>query len=358
MSAGAGPDDNGTGLGTGARAGAGAERVGIRQVAELAGVAISSVSRAVSGHPGVSETMRSRVLAAADQLGWQPDLVAGALRRGSSGTVGFVVGDISNPLLSHIALGAEVTARAAGYSLVLTNSMNDAHLDAEHIRLLQRRRVDGLLLSLADEQGREAHELLASSTVPVVLIDRELPSDVAASAVLSDHRAGVLAAAEHLVELGHRRIALIAGYPHVRPTRERVHAVEAAVEARRNCRSYVRVGAFTEDHGYAATRELMLLPRPPTAIISGGNQLLIGVLRFLGEAGLRVPADVSLVTCDSLPWTDFLAPPLASVQRDAYRMGEAAAELLLNRLNGHPPEQVLLPTQFIPSPSCDEVKTR
>jgi LacI family transcriptional regulator len=328
------------------------DRTGMKEVADRANVAMSSVSRVLSGHPDVSQAMRDRVTAAVQELGYEPNMLAQMLRRGATKTVGFVVGDISNPLLAQIALGAEVTLRAGGYAMLLTNSVNEARLDAAHIRLLQQRRVDGLLLSVSDETNPDTVAALARTTTPSVLIDRELPAEQPASAVHSDHASGITAAVAHLVTLGHERIALVAGSPHVRPTRERINAFEEAVEAHSGVVGQVRSGAFTETHGAAATRELLTGRRAPTAIIVGGNQILIGVLAELAAKGLRTPTDLSLVTCDDVPLARFFTPTLATITRDPYEMGAAAARLLLDRLNGGDATSVNLPTTFVPGASC------
>lgn len=327
-------------------------RAGMRQVAAQAGVAMSSVSRVLSGHPDVSKPMRDKVLSAVADLGYEPNMLAQMLRRGATQTVGFVVGDISNPLLAQIALGAEVALRAAGYALLLTNSGHEANLDANHIRLLQQRRADGLLLSVSDETNGETLEALRRATTPCVLIDRDLPLDQRPSAVLSDHASGISRAVEYLVQLGHRRLALVAGSAHVRPTRERITALEDAVEAHPGVVCQVRSGAFTETHGAAATRELLAGRRPPTAIIAGGNQILVGVLGELTAAELKIPRDISLVTCDEVPLAKFFTPALATIGRDPYEMGLIAATLLLERLGGAAARTVLLPTTFVPAGSC------
>lgn len=329
-----------------------ADRSGMKQVADRAGVAMSSVSRVLSGHPDVSENMRDRVMAAVEELGYEPNMLAQMLRRGLTQTVGFVVGDISNPLLAQIALGAEVALRASGYAMLLTNSVNEANLDATHIRLLQQRRVDGLLVSVSDETNPDTVQALARTTTPSVLIDRDLPTEQPTSAVLSDHAAGITAAVERLVALGHQRIALVAGSPHVRPTRERINALEDALASHPGVAGQVRSGAFTETHGRAATRELLGGRRPPTAIIAGGNQILVGVLGELSARKLRIPKDISLVTCDDVPLAKFFTPALAMITRDPYEMGAVAARLLLDRLGGGDAETVILPTTFAPASSC------
>jgi LacI family transcriptional regulator len=329
-----------------------ASRAGLKQVAERAGVGLSSVSRVLSGHPNVSAVMRHRVLDAATALGYEPDLLAQSLRRGATLTVGYVVGDISNPLTAQIALGAELALRRAGYSLLLLNSTNDPRLDAEHIRLLRQRRVDGLLLALADEGHQPTIEELLRCTAPFVLVDRNLSRLPEASSVHSDHRTGLSAAIEHLYQLGHRRIALVNGSTKVLPARERAATARRLARTLPGLQIAVRSGGFTAAHGQSATAALLRQPRRPTAIIAGSNQILPGVLRALRRAELSVPAEVSLVTCDDVALSEFLQPPLATVSRDLYAIGRTAAELLLERIAGVAPRRITLPTGFRPARSC------
>jgi LacI family transcriptional regulator len=331
----------------------------MRAVADTAGVAMSSVSRVLSGHPDVSPEMRDRVMAAVEQLGYQPDLLAQSMRRRSTLSVGFVVGDISNPLLSEIALGAETTLRAAGYSMLLTNSENDPALDTRHVKLFQQRRVDGLLLSLAAENDRRTLAVLRETDTPMVLIDRELPRSVRASAVLSAHRTGMRDAIEHLLELGHRRIGLILGQ-RMRFSRERAGGLQDAFAQRNLPQTYTIVeGQLEPRHGQHATRELLDGAEPPTAIVAGGNQILVGVLDELARRELRIGEDMSLVSCDDISLTELYRPPIAVVRRDTRELGQRAAELLLERIDGaDTPRQVVLPTEFVPRASCAPVGTQ
>ena len=324
----------------------------IRDVARISGVSISTVSLALNETGRVSADTYQRIWAAAQAVGYAPNPVAQSLKSGRGRLIGMLVGDISNPLLAQIALGAEVALREAGYAMLLTNSLNDAHLDATHIKLFQQRRVDGLLLSVADETNQDTIAALGRTSKPCVLIDRELDLPEPASAVLCDHLTGIAQAVEHLVALGHRRIALLAGSPHVRPTRVRIAAVEEAAAAHRGLLCQVRSGAFTETHGAAATRELLDSRRPPTALIAGGNQILVGVLRELAARSLRIPADISVVTCDDVPLAEFLSPALATIRRDPYAMGATAARLLVTHLDGGDPQTVTLPATFSPAGSC------
>jgi len=328
-------------------------RPGMREVAQLAGVAISSVSRVVTGHPDVSPRMRERVMEAVDELGYEPDLLAQSLRRRATNTVGFVVGDISNPLLAEVALGAERSLGQAGYSMLLTNSENDPERDARDARLLLQRRVDGLLLSLASEDHPGTIRTLENADVPVVLIDRELPASVRASAVLSDHRAGMRAAVSHLLALGHRHIALVLGQP-LRFSRERRRGLEDAYGALGLPATYrIAEGTLGSEHGRNATATLLDDADPPTALIAGGNQIFVGALDELIRRGVRIGEELSLVSCDATPLTQLTVPPISVVERDSRELGRAAARLLLRRVEHDAgPDLVVLPTRFVPTASC------
>ena len=329
-------------------------RAGMREVAGLAEVAISSVSRVLSGHPDVSVEMRDRVLAAVEQLDYEPDVVAQSLRRGATLSVGYVVGDISNPLHATIISAAESVLRAAGYSMLLVNSENDPALDAAHVRLFQKRRVDGMILSLASERHPDTLKALANIDVPFVVVDRELPQHLHASSVRNDHRPGIRAAVDHLFDLGHRRIALVTGSLDLWPVRERVAGMREAIEARGVAdETQTLAGSLSADHGAAATRDLLGRHPRPTAIIAGGNQILAGCLRAVREAGLRIPGDLSMVTCDDTDLSELFEPPIACIQRDIPALGRIAGELLLEHLAGAPAsDPVTLPTTFVPRASC------
>jgi LacI family transcriptional regulator len=299
--------------------------------------------------------MRQRVLAAADALQYRPDFIAKSLRSGMTYSVGFVVRDISNPLFADIAKGAEDTLRRAGYSMILTNSEGDPNLDAEYIALLRQRRVDALILSLESESHPATLEALHSFPGPLVLLDREVPS-LKSSSVLSEHYAGVRDAVSHLLDLGHRRIGLLAGPAAIRATRERLRGYRGAYTGRRLPQDdpvpldeeLIRLGAYTKEFGYKEALSLLDLADPPTAILAGGLQLASGVLLGLHHRGLKVGRDIAFVTCDEIDLMRVFTPPISAVTRDAALLGECAASLLIDTLvKGAPPRVEYLPTQYV-----------
>ena len=327
-------------------------RVNMREVAQRAGVAMSSVSRVLSDHPDVSSSMRARVMAAVEELGYQPDLLAQSLRRQETKTIGFAIVDISNQLFAEIVAAAETRFREAGYSLLLTNSEGRPELDAAHIRLLAQRRVDGIILSVSNERDELMLRALARLDSPVVVLDRNV--DVGRSLhVYTDHQPGMRNAVNHLLDLGHRRIAMINGQP-LRPVNERRAALEACYAERGLEKTYrLLEGTLSVEYGSRATSQLLSQPDPPTAIIAGGNQLMLGALKVLHARGIRLGEKVSFVGCDDIPISELYDPPISVVRRDNAAIGRCAAELMLEALRD--PEyraDMVLPTEFVARPSC------
>jgi LacI family transcriptional regulator, galactose operon repressor len=316
----------------------------IRDVARIARVSVSTVSRVLNDHPYVTDETRRRVAEAMDELHYRPDVAARSMRTGATRAIGFVVADFSNPLFSAIAMGADSVLHPLGYSLVLANSVRDPEREAEVIAALRDRRVDGLLLSLADERTEGLRERL-SAFRSVVLLDRDVPG-LDCDRVLTDHAAGIRAALDHLLALGHRRVAMIAGIEAQRGIRERLGAFREGMGDLYD-EQLLRTVDPLRASGHEAARELLELRDRPTALIAAHNQLFAGILSAVRELALRVPDDLSLVCCEDDDLTRLNVPPIDVVSRDMAALGEAAAGLLLARLKGNgPPREVTLPAHY------------
>ena len=342
-------------------AGGSSSKAGIKEVAGRAGVAISSVSRVLSGHPDVSPAMRDAVNNAVRELGYRPNALARGLRQQRSMSVGFAVADIANPIFADIVKGAERSLREAGYSLLLTNSEGDPDLDADNIGLLEERQVDGLLLSPTLEEHPEVVRALRACKLPMVLLDRDCPEGVPAMSAYFDHRIGMRQAVEHLVDLGHRDVALIVGGPAL-PARFRREAVEETLWVRGG-RCLVVEGGFGVDDGYRSTMEVLAKSPRPTALIAAGNTLMEGALRALHERNISIGTDMSFVGCDNVPIAELHQPPIAVTFRDTGALGEVGARMLIEALQHEESsatnvEPVVLPTGFLPRPSCGPPPTR
>ncbi len=326
-----------------------ARAVTIHDVANKAGVAVSSVSRALSSHPDVSPSMTAKVFAAAAELGYSPDPGAQSLRSGFTRTIGFAVRDFANPFFGDIIHGVEEALNEAGYTLLVTNSGGDPGREVDRLTLLRQRKVDALLLSTISEASTKTSKAVSAFKRPVVLIDRD-PRKLRAGSVLLDHAAGVREATADLIGLGHRRIAMITGSTAIRPTRERLRGYTEAFAASElpMDESLQASGAFSVAFARETTVRLLGLPvnERPTAIVAGGVQTTIGVLEALSELGIRPGDDLSLVVCDDLPWLRVMRPRINVVTRDAEQMGRQAAGLALELIKGAEPRSVTLPTAY------------
>lgn len=309
---------------------------------------MSTASRVLNEQPFVSDAVRERVLHASAQLGYRPDVAARAMRTGTTGAVGLIVSDISNPLFASMARAADSALSPRGYALMLANSANDPEHEAELIAAFRQRRLDGLMIATADERS-DGLAGRVDSFQASVLLDREVPG-ARADAVLSDHAAGFADALAHLARLGHRRIALIAGTDRQRGSRVRIATYLREIRRLGLERdpALLREGALTEEDGFRAVGEMLALARRPTAIIAGNNQLFAGMFAALRDLGVRIPQDVSVVACEETELTALHMPPLDVVRRAVDELGALAASLLLERLDapGRRRREVVLPSVF------------
>ena len=310
---------------------------------------MSSVSRVLGNLPGVSVEMREKVTIASKELGYVPHPAAQSLRSGSTKLVGLVVRDFANPVFGEVINGIEGILSSAGYTLLVTDSGRDALEQTKRITALKERRVDALVLATTDDNSAMIQSAIAGFIRPVLLLDRDFDKQ-SVSKVLFDHASGVKEATIDLLELGHRKIALITGSRNIRPTRERIRGFLEAYEESRLDPSDAEwiTGVFSASFARATTAELLSKPEQqrPTALIAGGVQATIGILEGLSELGMRPGDDISLVVCDDLPWLRVLRPRISAVSRDSEAMGRAAAELVLKMINTHFLATVTLPTRY------------
>ncbi|QKJ20576.1 LacI family DNA-binding transcriptional regulator [Microbacterium hominis] len=311
------------------------KRVGIRDVADRAGVSISTVSNALNRPHLVSERLVERVRSAADQLGYVPLQAAQQLRAGRSGLLGMTVINIANPFFGDMVAGAEDAASAAGLRILVGNSSDDAAKERDHLELFERVQVEGALVSPFGETGPWL-ERLRRRGIPVVLVDAiddqgELPS------VSFDDVAGGRLAAEHLLATGRRRLAYVGAREAVRQVRERLQGARAAVAAVAGATlEPVWTERTTSELGRAFGEQLAArAPEDrPDGLVVSNDHLAIGLVHGLISRGVRVPEDVAVVGYDDIEFAAIAAVPLTSVRQPAREMGRTAADLLIARING------------------------
>lgn len=321
--------------------------VTIRDVAARAGVALSSVSRVLSGHPDVSASMRAKVEEAAQALGYEPDLLAQSLRSGATRTIGFIIRDIANPLFAVVARACEQELRRNGYSLILMNSDGSVETESKNFALLRRRRVDGVIASLVAEDSPYVKKTILSLRAPLVLLDRDVKG-LNASAVITDHSIGVKAATKHLIDSGHRDIAFISGAANVYTTRNRIKGFsEAYAEAGLPLpEKLIALGGFDAEYALIHARHFLLKNPRPTAFVAGGIGSTAGVVRAFNEMKLEIGKDIALIALDEWPLFDVFATDISSVYRDPEAIGSEAAHLILEVLNGNEPRESVIDTKF------------
>lgn len=307
----------------------------IKDVAKRAGVSFTTVSHVLNGTRKVSEAARQRVEKAVAELGYVPSAIARALKSNQTRILGVLVPNITNPFFSELTRGIEDCCRQTDYAVFLCNCDDDVQRQSRYLQTLLERRVDGLLLAAAAGEAQALAMNLESANVPAVVVDRMLPG-LTADLVRVDNDAGARLAVEHLLSLGHRRIACLSGPPEFEVSRARINGWRAML-ARAGVREepgWLLEGDFTSASGHALGRELISQGQV-TAIFASNDLMAAGVLRAAAELGVAVPQQLSVVGFDGIDLGSYLSPPLTTAGFPIRELGERAAMVLLERIN-HP----------------------
>jgi DNA-binding LacI/PurR family transcriptional regulator len=309
-------------------------------VAEAAGVHVSTVSRVLNGASDlrVRQETRERVLEAARTLGYRPNAVARGLRMSATRTLGMLVPSLRNPVYSEITRGAFEQAWNRGYVVLLAEDTGEESTAIAAERLVAEGRIDGLLIASA-RPGSPSQRLLMDGTVPCAFVNRRVPG-ASLNISMREEDAGACAA-RHLLGLGHVRLAHVAG------PLELDTAARRAAGFRRACREAGRrpavvADSFDEAGGLRAVEELLRKPKPPTGVFASNLAQAIGVLAGLRRAGVRVPDDLSVVTYDDDPSVEYLDVPLTTVRMPLFELGVAAADALIDRVQGGSGREVVV----------------
>lgn len=330
--------------------------VTVREVAQRAGVSPITVSRTFSGsHPVASET-RQRVLQAAEELSYAPDLLAQALARKQSTIIGVMVLELSNPFFAPIIDAAQAVAQQRGYLVIISQSGRQAELERANLNQLRQMRAAGVLVTPTSGDLSPLRGLRARGT-PVVLVSRRWEDgDFVA---IDEHEGGRLVA-EHLLALGHRRLAcVVLDEPQNAAHRDRIEGFSQAL-ARAGVEPPQILLTPTQrlQDGLDAADRLLALARPPTAAFVIADRMAIGVTHRLRARGVQVPGDVAVVGYDDIRYAEFLEVPLTTVALDKHEIGQRAAQILFQRIEADEsdqdvcPQQVLLQPRLIVRASC------
>ncbi len=321
----------------------------IRDVAERAGVSPITVSRVINDSGYVSDETRREVEAAIEELNYVPNILARSLRSKRTHTLALVITDVTNPFWTTIARGVEDKAVENGFSVILCNTDEDPEKEQSYLEVLLQKRVDGVIIAPVTSHGANLHSL-SRLGVPYVVIDRRVEG-MDTDLVTGDSVGGAYELTKHLIELGHRRIGIIAGPEQVSTADDRLAGYLKALEEFDIPvdEALIKRGQFNQEAGYELTKKLLELEERPTALFAGNNFIAIGALTALWELEVRVPDEMALVTFDEIPHLSAVYPFLTVAAQPAYDMGNIATELLLERLDGRREEnrEVVLPTRLI-----------
>ena len=320
----------------------------LSDVAAEAGLSSATVSRYLNGRIDLPQRTRDRIDAAIDKLGYRPNALAQRLSTGRSGAIGLVVPDIANPFFAEIARGVDAEARAHGYAVLLSVTDCDPTREAEALRGLGDNAVEGLILASCRPDDGTLTQLLRRHR-QVVLLDEDVPGAVVPG-VFVDNRQGAYLAACHLIEAGHREIAMIGGPAGAMSMREREAGFTRALgEAGLPLRpGRVVAGEYTRAHGRAATGVLLGSAMPPTGIVALADVIAIGSIEMARSRGLNVPGDLSVTGFDDVEFADLVHPALTTVRQPIDRLGRLAVQRLIDQMaDRHPPRETRLPVELV-----------
>lgn len=324
----------------------------LRHVAEAAGVHAATASRALNPETRglVNVETARRVLKAAEALGYQPNPIARSLKTAKSRTIGLVIPDLTNPLFPPIVRGIEDVLASAGYSVLIVNTDNDAEREQALVGSLRSRHVEGLIVAT----GRLDHPLLRKlheQRVRMVLVNRRT-EHLDVPCITPDDAAGVTMAVKHLVELGHRRIAHLAGPQTTSTGVVRAEAFRTSIRAHGlddDPALVVSCDYWSEEEGARALREVLDSGAEITAVVAGNDLIALGCYDVFAERGISCPRDMSVVGFNDMPFLDKLRPPLTTVAVPHHQIGAEAARMLLESFTetDRPPRSVLLPLSLV-----------
>ncbi|RKN84792.1 LacI family DNA-binding transcriptional regulator [Paenibacillus ginsengarvi] len=324
--------------------------VTIYDIAKQANVSAMTVSKVINNTGKISEKTRARIKKIMEEMNYVPNSMARSLVLQETKMLSLLIPDITNPFFTTVARGAEDAAMRLGYKLLFGNSDESLTKEKEYVDMVLSTRVDGVLFSAASDESAPHLQTLRTHRIPFVLLDRAVPG-IDCDTVSGDSREGARKLVEHLIGLGHRRIAMVNGSLAVSTARERLAGYREALKLSDIPEDDSLVLEMNYKHftDETALRRLLTMPQPPTAVFAGNNFLAVGLIRKLLEFGVRVPEEMSVVCFDDLG-ASVIDPFFTVVSQPAYQFGAMGIQLLIERIKGvTTPEwkKIVLPSELI-----------
>lgn len=332
------------------------KRLTIAEVAREAGVSAQTVSRVINDRPDVAPETRQRVKQIISRLGYQPSAIARSLASRRTRTLGLITADFSDYFFTQVIAGAEVEARRQGYFFMLGSTERNPQDEPEYIRLLTEHHVQGILFARPSTEPDNRYLLsLLEAGVPVVTTAYHVPG-VDLTVVDVDNVDGAWQATGYLLECGHRQVAMITGPRSWKSVNDRIWGYTLALEGREVILEpgLIAEGDWSYQSGYQAMQELLARGLPFSGLFAQNDQMAIGAIRALREAGRRVPQEVAVVGYDDIPVAEYCDPPLTTIRQPMQEVGKVATRLLIEAIEEGGPTRgaVLLDAELIRRGSC------
>jgi LacI family transcriptional regulator len=330
------------------------KRATINDVARRASVSKTTVSHVINNTRFVEEETKQRVLRVISEIGYYPSLVARSLTTNRTGIIGVIVSDATNTFFGDLLRGVEDVLQPKNYSIVVCNTDEILERENHYIDLLLRQRVDGIIAAATSQKWGVLNQAVAQHT-PVVFLDRTYEG-LEGPYVGVNNWNGAYMGANHLIECGHNKIGILAGFQRLSTMRERLGGFREALHNHKIDLpdEWVVESPLGIEHGREAALKVLTLSNHLTALFINNNLLTLGALLAIQELGLHCPEDISLVGFDDNPWSAVSSPPLTVVKQPSRRLGQVAGEMILSLVNGDHPleERVILECELVIRESC------
>ncbi|MGX1981564.1 LacI family transcriptional regulator [Thermolongibacillus altinsuensis] len=324
----------------------------IKDIAKVAGVSVTTVSRALNGYPDVSEKTRQKIIEIAKQLNYSPNTLARSLVMNKSKTIGLLVSGMNHSAIKdnftfEVLTGINDYIAKTDYDLILFSTNSTKQREKTYSQLCRERRVDGVILQGIKTDDPYLTEVVESD-IPCVLIDIPIQSDKVGY-VTTDNVLGAKKAVQHLIELGHENIAMMNGHDYAFVSKQRLEGFRQAMEEANVAINddWIVNGEFSEEVAEKKALELFSKHREITAIFCASDLMALGVVKALKQMGLSVPDDVSVVGYDDILLASYVSPSLTTIAQNRFQMGYEAASMLVEMLEGKEAKVVMLRTQLI-----------
>lgn len=334
----------------------------INKLASILNLSVTTVSRVLNGKGKkyrISQSTSQRVIEAAKKYNYTPNRIARSLKTSKTDTIGLIIPDLSNPFFADIALSIEKELRIREYSLILCDSSDDYNVERALINLLSSYKVEGIIIAPVGTKHNHIIDKFKTG-LPMVVIDRYFPN-IDLPYITSDNYQGGMDAVNYLISMGHKRIACIQGIPQSQPNRERVDGyMEALNQNGIEIDESIIIGhEFSIENGYRQTHILFSIDNPPTAIFALSNLICLGIIKAIKEIGLKIPDDLSLISFDEQPYSEYLWVPITTIRQKKNEMGRLAVDVLFNYIDNKVPNDkifnIKLKTDIIPRDSVRRI---